>query len=230
MGYSVDTAVNGKEALQAVMNRRYDLVFMDMQMPEMDGLEAARNIRERASKEHQPVIIAMTAFTSDEDRDACLAAGMNDFISKPVVSEDMAGMIRKWKKKEIVLAPEWGVEEKPVLLIDQDAIKRLMDIGRQTDPGFLQQVLDMFSAQAPQIIQGIQSSFESGKNEALWQHAHKLKGTSLNIGARRLGELCRSIEKQGKSGEMENLGPLIQQLEPVYKATLQELRSLFQYN
>jgi PAS domain S-box-containing protein len=230
MGYAVDTAVNGKEALQAVMSRKYDLVFMDMQMPEMDGITSARNIRERVSKEHQPVIIAMTAFTSDEDRDACLAAGMNDFISKPVVSEDMAGMIRKWRKAEVVPAPQEGEKEKEVLLIDPDAIKRLMDIGRQTDPGFLQQVLDMFSAQAPQIIKGIQSSYESGKNEALWQHAHKLKGTSLNIGARRLGELCRNIEQQGKSGDMQNVGQLVQQLEPVYKATLQELRSLFQYN
>lgn len=229
MGYKVDTAVNGREALQMVKAGKFDLVFMDVQMPEMDGMETSRAIRAEVPKDKQPVIIAMTAFASDEDREMCMSAGMDDFISKPVVGEDMANMIRKWKRKQTVTRPVQSVGSETVL-VDQDAIKRLLDIGRQTDPGFLQQVLDMFSAQAPALINEIIKSHEQGKNDAMWQSAHKLKGTSLNIGARRLGELCRRLEVQGRSGEMNGLEEIVSQLDFVYKETLKELKNLFQYN
>jgi PAS domain S-box-containing protein len=230
MGYKVDAVTNGKEAVKAVGGKKYDIVFMDVQMPEMDGMEAARMIRAQVPGDKQPVIIAMTAFASPEDRDNCIAAGMNDFISKPVVSEDMAAMIRKWKSTVQKSPSSWIPEAAPVMLIDQDAIKRLMDIGRQTDPGFLQQVLDMFTAQTPGILKSIRDSFENNTLETVWQQAHKLKGTSLNIGARRLGEICRQIEMQGRNGRIEGLDELITQLEPAYKATIKELKNLFQYN
>lgn len=230
MGYKVDSVTNGAEAVEAVSRKSYDLVFMDVQMPVMDGMEAARTIRAQVNITRQPVIIAMTAFASPEDRDNCISAGMNDFISKPVVSEDMAAMIRKWKGTGQKNLASWMQEPAPVVLIDQDAIKRLMDIGRQTDPGFLQQVLDMFTAQTPGILKLINDSFKNGTLETVWQQAHKLKGTSLNIGARRLGELCRQIEMQGRNGQTEGLEELIRQLDPAYKETIHELKNLFQYN
>lgn len=228
MGYSIDTAVNGKEAVTAVTRNRYDLVFMDVQMPEMDGIEATRAIRATEGFQTSPVIIAMTAFATPEDRELCLDAGMNDFITKPVISEDMARMIRKWAPSRGNSKQERDVTDFP--LIDQEAIKRLMDIGRQTDPGFLQQVLDMFTAQAPGIIKEMLNALESREFTSLWQNAHKLKGTSLNIGAKRLGELCREVEVNARNGGTSGLQAQIQELDVVYFQTITELKSLFQYN
>jgi CheY-like chemotaxis protein len=84
MGHQIALATNGQEALDAVTQHPYSIVLMDIQMPEMDGLEATRRIRAAGDTAHQPWIIAMTGQVSDEDRDLCLAAGMNDYISKPL--------------------------------------------------------------------------------------------------------------------------------------------------
>jgi len=95
LGYQADAVANGHEAVHALENRAYQLVFMDLQMPEMDGFEAARAIRKRLPAERQPRIIALTANALQGDRDACLAAGMDDFITKPVKLADMAASLRR---------------------------------------------------------------------------------------------------------------------------------------
>ncbi len=237
LGYTIAAVANGLEALNAVKRTRYDIVFMDVQMPEMDGLEATRAIREQIPSGHQPVIIAMTAFASPEDREMCLVEGMDDYVSKPITLQDLERMLRKWaginientnsgdmKNKQII------VEEKEDTLMDQVAINRLMDIGKHTDPGFLLQVLDMFIAQAPKSISDIESSLEQGNYSKMWQAAHKLKGTSLNIGAKRLGNTCRAIENKGRNLELSGLKELAMQLTNDYRTTVEELKSLFQYN
>jgi CheY-like chemotaxis protein len=89
LGYRVDLAANGREALEAVERQRYDLVLMDVQMPEMDGLQAAREIRARFKGDHRPRIVAMTANASTSDRDDCFAAGMEGFLTKPVRTADL---------------------------------------------------------------------------------------------------------------------------------------------
>ncbi|RRK02861.1 response regulator [Opitutaceae bacterium TAV3] len=94
LGYLADAVGNGHEALATLENRRYDLVFMDVQMPEMDGFEATREIRSRLPADRQPVIIALTANALEGDRDACLAAGMNGYLSKPLKIEKLATAIR----------------------------------------------------------------------------------------------------------------------------------------
>ena len=96
MGYTADVAANGLEAVQAVSDRDYQLVFMDMQMPEMDGLDATREIRAKLPKERQPVIIALTANAMHGDRERCLAAGMNDYIAKPVKIDEIQAMITRY--------------------------------------------------------------------------------------------------------------------------------------
>jgi CheY-like chemotaxis protein len=95
LGYDATVAVNGLEALQAVRHEHYDIVFMDVQMPEMDGLEATRSIRQEASILHKPHIIAMTAAATQLDRDKCLEAGMDDFVAKPVRLEDIVQALER---------------------------------------------------------------------------------------------------------------------------------------
>ena len=99
LGHRADTAVNGQEVLQALQNRSYDIVLMDVQMPEMDGLEAARRIR--SSKSGQPYIIAMTAHAMKGDREVCMEAGMNDYVSKPVRMEELRAAIMRSLKNRI---------------------------------------------------------------------------------------------------------------------------------
>jgi CheY-like chemotaxis protein len=98
MGYEVDLAQHGREAIERLSSARYDLILMDCQMPEMDGFEATRIIRDRASKvlDHHVPVIAMTANAFAEDRERCLAAGMNGFLSKPVNRQALADMLAKW--------------------------------------------------------------------------------------------------------------------------------------
>ena len=95
LGYQADSASNGGEVLEKLNERPYDVVFMDVQMPEMDGLEAARRIRRDCPEERQPRIIAMTAAAFPEDRARCLAAGMDDYVSKPVSVDELVKVLRR---------------------------------------------------------------------------------------------------------------------------------------
>ena len=95
LGYRADAVANGLEAVTTLQNRRYDLVLMDLQMPEMDGFEATREIRRRLPSARQPKIIALTANAMHGDRDLCFAAGMDDYVSKPVKMHEIAEMIRR---------------------------------------------------------------------------------------------------------------------------------------
>ena len=96
MAYKVDLAENGLEAIQAITKKFYNVVFMDMQMPEMDGLEATRRIRAQFPADKQPIIIAMTANAMDGDKQECLDAGMNDYISKPILPEVIEKTLQRW--------------------------------------------------------------------------------------------------------------------------------------
>jgi CheY-like chemotaxis protein len=97
LGYSAETAANGLKALNMVRANHYDLIFMDVQMPEMDGLQVTRTIRKTISE--QPVIIAMTANAMQGDREECIEAGMDDYLSKPINLNDLVDMLKKWGKQ-----------------------------------------------------------------------------------------------------------------------------------
>jgi PAS domain S-box-containing protein len=96
LGQEAEVAINGKEALEAVHKKKYDIIFMDVQMPNMDGLEATQRIRKELLKENQPIIIAMTAHALQGDREQCLESGMNDYMSKPVLIDEVKQMLKKW--------------------------------------------------------------------------------------------------------------------------------------
>jgi signal transduction histidine kinase/DNA-binding response OmpR family regulator len=98
LGQDADVATNGKEALQAIQRKKYDIVLMDIQMPEMDGIEATHHIRKEITNENQPIIIAMTAHALQGDREKCLEAGMNDYMTKPILIDEVKRMLQKWYK------------------------------------------------------------------------------------------------------------------------------------
>jgi CheY-like chemotaxis protein len=240
LGYKVVSAADGREAFEMVKQQSFDLVFMDVQMPEWDGLESTRHIRAELPREHQPTIVAMTAFAGQEDRRACTDAGMDDYISKPITTGDLERVLLKWgggaasrtgksysvQRQERSMLPDLNA----VLLVENAAIQRLMEIARQSDPGFVQQVMDLFMKQAPVSIREIVTGASSGDLDLVWKAAHKLKGTSLQMGAARLGSICKALEESGRSGDSGQVSLLSEGLEKVYFDTVFELKSLFQYN
>ncbi len=236
LGYSIESVADGKKAYDLIKEKDFDLVFMDVQMPEWDGLYATRMIRADISPVRQPVIIAMTAFAGKDDKDACKEAGMDDYVSKPIILDDMEQMLLKWtpdKIQEMKQKTEYvktTVKSTDKELLDTTSIQRLLKIGEQTDPGFLQQVLEMFMKQAPENIGEISNFLDRGDFTGMWKTAHKLKGTSLNIGAARMAEICKEIEKKGRNLETNGLQGLCMQLESDYELTLVELKKRFQYN
>jgi PAS domain S-box-containing protein len=235
LGYEIETAANGILALDAIKQKHFDIVFMDVQMPELDGLEATKKLRADLTMQKQPVVIAMTAFATPEDRDLCMEAGMDDYTPKPITLNDLERMITKWSqfvdiKPKVILSDKREETDFLSSLLDNSAINRLMDIGKATDPGFLQQILDMFLKQAPESISEIKLSLEKGDPITMWKAAHKLKGTCLNIGAKKMAEICKEMESKGRNSQLMGLQGLSIQLEMDYKATVEELKSLFQYN
>lgn len=241
LGYKVISAANGKEAYEMVKQQPFDLVFMDVQMPEWDGLESTRRLRAELPMERQPVIVAMTAFAGQEDRQACSDAGMDDYISKPITTGDLERVLLKWGsrgsspsvEREInapVHEKYTRIDLETTRLVENAAVQRLMEIARQSDPGFVQQVMELFMKQAPVSIREIVSGAASDDLDLVWKAAHKLKGTSLQMGAARLGLVCKALEEAGRSGNSVSVNQLSEGLETVYQDTVSELRSLFQYN
>ncbi|MBT8195939.1 MAG: PAS domain S-box protein, partial [Bacteroidia bacterium] len=223
LGYEIDIAADGEKALQMLEEKPYDLIYMDIQMPNKDGLETTYEIINSKTFKHKPRIIAMTAFALQGDKEKCIEAGMVDYISKPIRIEEIQDSIRKWgtKPEETEVMEEQLNPETQT--IDNDAIERLKEISKSVDPNFLSSVINMFLDQSPTIITEINNHQKSGDTTKMWQAAHKLKGSSLNLGAKHLAELCKEIELKGKSGILNGVVSLTDQLDGVFEKTKKEL-------
>ena len=176
LGYSADIAANGLEALEALRRIEYAVVLMDCHMPEMDGYEATAALRRSGSK---IPIIALTASVQQEDRDRCLAAGMNDFISKPTREADLARMLAKWI----------GDEASQAISLDPESVQALRQLGGDDD-SFLRDLFTMYVEQADNLV----ASLRDGDETTFVRTVHALGGSSRNIGAVGMGELCKAAE------------------------------------
>ncbi len=235
IGYQIDSVNDGSDAVVAVGKSKYDVVFMDIQMNGMDGFEATKQIRMKYGQ-LGPVIIAMTAFASPEDRKACLDAGMDDYVSKPITIDDLERMLVKWVKNpnpEVtikttvkVASPLPNSSEN----LDLATVKRLVDIGKASDKNFTAQLLEMFALQVPKLIATINDSLNKNDLDTVWKSAHKLKGTCLNIGAVRLSALCKEMEAKGRNKDSSGLKGIALQLEIEFKAAVKDLGEVFLAN
>jgi len=235
IGYQIESVNDGGDAVIAVGKNKYDVVFMDIQMNGMDGFEATKKIRAQFGQ-MSPVIIAMTAFASPEDRKACLDAGMDDYVSKPISFDDLERMLVKWvKNTNPDIAISRSNKEQPSNLtvsdnLDLSAVKRLIDIGNASDKNFTAQLLEMFALQVPKLISDINAGLNNNDLDVVWKSAHKLKGTCLNIGAIKLSALCKEMEFKGRNGDSSGLKGIALQLEIEFKAAVKDLGKLFLAN
>jgi signal transduction histidine kinase/DNA-binding response OmpR family regulator/PAS domain-containing protein len=216
LGYSADTAANGQEAIRALEKVPYDIAFMDVQMPLMDGLEATRAIRSGKTGVLNPriPIIAMTAHALKGDREICLEAGMDDYISKPIAPRALAEAIEKWVDKAqerpaTDLAP--GGEVKPPAgppVFDRQALSaRLMgdaDLVREIAAGFLK---DM-----PKKLQSLKSLVDRSDARAAGRQAHAIRGAAANVGGMALSAVAGRMEEAGQAGGLEEIAALMPEL------------------
>jgi PAS domain S-box-containing protein len=218
LGYRADVAWNGLEAIAALERHPYDVVLMDVQMPELDGLDATRQICARWSPETRPRIIAMTANALLEDREACFAAGMDDYVAKPMRPEELAQALTRTKPLQ---AKSGGGSDEPSL--DSGALDNLRELGGDD---FLTEVIDTFFADAPMLLATLRRSLDENDAAELRRAAHTLKSNGATLGAGDFAELCRTLEQRAKEGELTGAAELLDRVEHEYELLREALAKL----
>ena len=226
LGYRADVASNGLEVLKQLEQKAYDIIFLDVQMPEMDGLEAARQIRQRWSDAKRPRIIAMTGNAFLGDREKCLEAGMDDYISKPVRVGELQAALERWaskivKKSDTTFFTRQGITK---TLLDQTLISELRAMPPVGGATMLKELISLFLEQAPGRIAQVNQFL--GDPQKMAFHAHALKSMSLNLGANRIAQLCQKLEEMAHSGNEDSINRLAQELDATFRQTQAELISL----
>jgi len=228
MGYVADVAGNGLEVLDALNRQSYHIVFMDVQMPEMDGLEATRNIVVNWQADSRPKIIAMTANAMQGDREKCLEAGMDDYISKPILIEEMQRALEQWGQMAITEKDELSTTSQAGSIIDLKIIAGLRDMSEKDEPSFLYELIGLFLELSPGLVNEMKESAQKGDAFHMMQAAHKLKGSSFNLGARYLADICQKIETKGRNNDFSEMDLLTEQLHNGYEQTSLELKRIRQ--
>jgi signal transduction histidine kinase/CheY-like chemotaxis protein/HPt (histidine-containing phosphotransfer) domain-containing protein len=230
LGYRADAAVNGSEVLSALERQPYDVILMDMQMPEMDGLEATRRIRRRWPGKNWPRIIAMTANVTKDDYQACIEAGMNDYLPKPIrVKELMAALNKSADEATSQTGPGPVSLPKDILPAEVDfnpaSIDKLLKMIGGDRVG-LAELIRSFLEEAPPLLVNLRRALEAGDMELLRRAAHTLKSTARDFGGLRLSQLSRELEVMGQEKTLAGAAELVAQAEAAYepvKAALEEL-------
>jgi PAS domain S-box-containing protein len=232
-GMRVSIAGDGAEALRAIDQSRFDVVLMDMQMPVMDGLEATRRLRADPRHVRLPVI-AMTANAMQHDREACLAAGMNEHVAKPIDVVELFSAIRRWSGRPSVPHDDDDESDEPTLVMRQlpvnpanlpgiDALDALAGLRRtQGDLARYRRLLEMFVRTEADVVQRIEVALKNGDRATACRHAHSLKGVAATIGADELAAVATTAEDYLRQGGDPD--PALEQLDATVAALLVPLR------
>ena len=234
LGYSVDVAANGREALDAISRFPYPAVLMDVQMPEMDGLEATREIRRREGETgaRRLPIIAMTANALEGDRETCLRAGMDDYVAKPVKAAELGEVLERWTAGETSPTAEPDAARTgtngtgPVSSngsVDRSVLQSLRDLQEEGEPDILTELINLFLDDAPIRLRSIREAAAKGDAHALEKNAHTLKGSSQNMGATRMGALCAELQEAGSAGDLARAPELVDLLTAEFERVDAEL-------
>ncbi len=233
LGYDANVASNGHEVVAMAQKSRYDVIFMDLMMPQLDGFGAAMRIRALESSDHRAIIIALTANSMGSDRTRSVAAGMDDFMMKPFM---LGSLKQKLHSVEAILSKENesmpGEENmrpgkdinsednsKPLDtslpletadLVDRSVLRALASMVGEDDPAYLKEILNDFLTDAERLRGEIHKAVQAGNHLSLRQAAHSLKSTSAMFGALKLSDLCTCFENAAIE---QNLGAIQMRLE-----------------
>ena len=232
LGLRADVATNGHEVLAALVREPYDIILMDCQMPEMDGYETSRRIAELALLDppplkSKPFLIAVTANAMAGDREKCLAAGMHDYLSKPLKLADLSRVLERAllcvRPTMLGPGPSRGIAQAEAegdsSAMDLSIIQGLRELREPGQPDPLGQLVELFLRDAIPRVALIESALAAGDAAAAGAAAHTLKGSASNLGARKLAGFCAVIEKEAKGGDLSVantvLEPLIREFQSV---------------
>ena len=240
LGVSADVVENGRQAVEQVAAARYDLVLMDCQMPELDGFAATAAIRshERESGAHLP-IVALTASALDGDREICLAAGMDDYLSKPFTREQLAVTLAPWLLRPAAaaaaaksrVAPAASARAVPVVTgactsINPRALAAIGELSAANGASLVRKVVSAFLADTPARLAQMQNAAAASDAEALRKAAHGLKSSCANIGAERLAALCLELEAIGRADTVDGAHPLLKRATDELRRVIVALEAL----
>jgi signal transduction histidine kinase/CheY-like chemotaxis protein len=230
LGYEADLAANGQEALVALRRQPYDVVLMDVQMPEMDGLEAARRIRAEWPG-GRPRILALSASAFAEDRERCRAAGMDGFVAKPM---DLADLRRALLALAHGAAPASGAETAAVApeaaalepALDRGTFETLRALMDEDGDGGFGDLCNQFLTNTAQRLSRLARAGERGEAGAVAREAHTLLGSCATFGARPLARLLARLEQQGRERRLDGLAALVAEAESEFARVREALEAL----
>jgi CheY-like chemotaxis protein len=236
LGCQVTVVDNGQEALSALEKHFYDIVFMDWQMPELDGLTATRLIRAKEAHSHSPhlPIIALTANAIEGDRQRCLAVGMDDYLSKPFNQEQLFAVLQRWARATSTAASQLlarsasssksSIAAQPTSpAFDPARLSAIRVLQRPGKPDLVRKVVEQYFISTPPLLQTIHRAITQHDAAALFQAAHSLKSSSAQIGAVQVAALSQNLERLGQTTALEGADLLAAQLESVYAAVVPTL-------
>jgi len=228
LGYSADAVANGRAAIAALAGGSYDLVLMDIQMPEMDGLEATRAIRSGLAlvPNRKIPVIAMTANVMSGDQEMCLAAGMDDYIGKPFSRQDLRVVLEHWLTPDPQARPSLPREPLPKAevaprsaVFDRESILDRVNYDEQV----LAQVMRLFIQEAPGELEKLRAFISQGRAEEAGQKAHRIKGSAAMLSCPTLTQVAADMEKAGKADDLAALEGAL----PALDAAFSQVRDLF---
>jgi CheY-like chemotaxis protein len=222
-GHEVHVVSNGREAVQSVQDRDYDVVLMDIQMPEMDGFEATHAIRALPKGQQLP-IIGLTAHALSGERERCLSHGMTDYLAKPFKGHELFALVERQHQTG---APARSTEETPAATeappVDFEGFRStLREAGAEQA---LYSIVDTFLRQAPDRLAALATAVASGTGSDIMRAAHVFRGAAATIGAHKLAELLKRVETSARAGEIDEAKDVFEQVSPAAHAAIDYLRA-----
>ncbi len=249
LGYNIDLANDGFETVLKAKENNYDFIFMDLQMPEMDGFEATKTILSNKSINPKPIIIAMTANLLEDDKIKCFEVGMVDFITKPINPDKLEEIIIKYSGKSQNNIPDKTKTEyqntpvnninnaiQPQIIqatsdnsldysyIDMKVFNNTFNI--ETDKDFAIEMLEMFIIQAEESLKAMKKALDNNNYEEIRSLAHQLKGSSGNLGAMQFHDICAKIDKEIKQNIQDNIPDYVKSLDYITLKTIEAIKDL----
>jgi PAS domain S-box-containing protein len=223
LGCSAVAVNDGREALKALQTSRYDLVLMDVQMPNMDGLQATRMIRDPASGvlNNRIPIIAMTAHAMQSDKDRCMQAGMNDYLTKPIEPRALFEAVNRWLPNQLERVDK-DDKTKERLVSDIFDIKGLLERVME-DEDLARELIRTFLEQTPAQISTLRSHISKGETQPAERLAHSIKGAAANLGGEALRATAYEMEKAGKAGNLQAMASMLPELEKQFDVLKAEM-------
>jgi CheY-like chemotaxis protein/HPt (histidine-containing phosphotransfer) domain-containing protein len=227
LGLQAATAADGRKALDMLAVDKFDVVLMDCQMPVMDGFSATAELRRREGTGVRMPVIALTANATHEGRDACLAAGMDDYLAKPFSRAALRAVLARWLPAEAAVATPVPVETHPPAttdVLDRSTLNALRALPRKGTKDMLSHIVERYLTDSRDLVALIERSIEQGDAAALARAAHAWRSYNGNVGAHGLASLCRELEDRARSGKIATARELLGELRALHTRVREELQ------